>query len=128
MTETPPDRESSLTEQTIDATTNSPVADELFDALSHQRRRYAISCLDEHERPLSLPDLADEVAVREYETTITDISAEEVKRVYASLWHSHIPKLESIGIVAYDQESDMVTLSEEFARIEPILDFAETKL
>ncbi len=61
---------------------------------------------------MALADLADEVAVRENDSRITDIPADEVKRTYLSLYHSHIPKLADARVVQYDQERDTVSLSE----------------
>lgn len=86
--------------------------DRVFEALSRQRRRFALHCLQKYEDPMALADMADEIAVWENDTDIVDISAEEVKRVYISLYHTHIPKLADAGIVEYSQEQDMVALSE----------------
>ncbi len=74
---------------------------------------------------MTLPDLADEVAVRERGTTIAAIPGEEVKRVYMSLYHSHIPKLANADVVAYDQERDMVALAENAAHLAPHLELLE---
>lgn len=86
--------------------------DDLFEILASQRRRYILHCLRKHDSSLALADVADEVAVYENESNITDISAEEIKRVYISLYHTHIPKLAEQGLVTYSQERDLVTLSE----------------
>ncbi|MFC7155815.1 hypothetical protein ACFQPA_10145 [Halomarina halobia] len=100
-------------------------ADSIFDALAHRRRRCVIYCLREYDTPMTLPDLADEVAVRERGTTIAAIPGEEVKRVYMSLYHSHIPKLANADVVAYDQERDMVALAENAAHLAPHLELLE---
>lgn len=86
--------------------------DDVLDILASQRRRYILHCLQTHALPLALADVADEVAVYEHDTDITDISAEEVKRVYISLYHTHIPKLAERGLVTYSQDRDLVTLSD----------------
>ncbi len=86
--------------------------DDVFDILASQRRRYILYCLRTHDSPLALADVADEVTVYEHDTDITDISAEEIKRVYMSLYHTHIPKLAERDLVTYSQERDLVTLSE----------------
>lgn len=80
--------------------------------LADRRRRCALRCLKQFEVPLALADLAEEVAVREHGTPITEISAEEVKRIYMSLYHDHIPALEEARVVHYDQNRDIVALSE----------------
>lgn len=63
---------------------------------------------------MALADLADEVAARENGTPITQTSAEEVKRIYISLYHTHVPKLEAADVVRYSQDQDMVALEAEF--------------
>ncbi len=68
------------------------LVDDFFEILASPRRRYILHCLRTHDSPLALADVADEVAVYENESNITDISAEEIKRVYISLYHTHIPK------------------------------------
>jgi len=61
---------------------------------------------------VTLPDLADEVAVWAADRSIDEIPAEEVKEVYMSLYHSHVPKLEEADLVTYDQEGDLVSITE----------------
>jgi len=87
--------------------------DTYFKILSNQRRRQALDCLQEYRNPMALSDLVDEVAIREYETRITEIPAEEVKEIYISLYHVHVPRMEDVGLVEYDQDTDLVALSEE---------------
>lgn len=90
----------------------------VFSVFAHHRRRYTLRELWRHEQPMALADLADELAVRENETAITEIPAEEVKRIYMSLYHTHIPKLAEADLVDYDQERDTVTLTEYAEQIE----------
>ncbi len=82
-----------------------------------RRRHCALHCLHQFDVPLALADLAEEVAVREHDTPITEISAEEVKRIYMSLYHDHIPELKDASVVHYDQERDVVALSENRAQL-----------
>lgn len=94
--------------------------DTVFHLLSHRRRRYVLSCLSAHGPTVALPDVADDVATREYETSIVDIPEEDVLEVYLSLYHTHVPKLVEAGVVSYDQERDLVTrepLADELERI-----------
>ena len=98
--------------------TDADALDTLFEIFADRRRRYVLDCLQEHETPLALADVADEVAARETGSPITETSAEEVKRIYVSLYHNHVPKLENAGFVHYCQERDLVTLSEEVPDLE----------
>lgn len=96
--------------------------DILFDALANQRRRIALRCLGEFRTPMALADLADEIVTRERDSPLSDIPAEEVKQVYMSLYHTHIPKLTDANIVEYSQEQDSVEFSAERKQVEMFLD------
>ncbi|ELY89580.1 hypothetical protein C483_13678 [Natrialba hulunbeirensis JCM 10989] len=82
--------------------------DAAFDLLSSERRRQFLSVMTTHEEALTLPDVAEEVAVRETGEPVTELSAECVADVYISLYHDHLPRLVDAGLVAYDQERDLV--------------------
>lgn len=84
----------------------------LYDALANERRRYALREILQHET-MALADLAECVAETETGTPIRDLSAEQVSQVYFSLYHTHVPKLEEDNLLAYDQENDLVTKTEE---------------
>lgn len=75
------------------------------------RREILLDCLREFDEPVTLPDLADEIAVRECETEITDIPGELVKEIYLSLYHTHVPSLAHAGLLEYDQEDDLVAVA-----------------
>lgn len=77
--------------------------DAILHLLAHSRRRDLLTCLQQHDDPLPLADVADELAVGEHGTDLELIPAEEVKRIYMTLYHTHIPKLVSHGVVQYNQ-------------------------
>lgn len=81
--------------------------DAIFGALADSRRRHALGCLLEH-RTVALADLAELVAEREAGEQLATIPAEQVSRVYFSLYHTHVPKLEAAELVLYEQEEDVV--------------------
>lgn len=104
--------------------------DDVLDLLGAERRREVLRILSNRELSLTLADLADEVAVREHRTPIDEISAEDVKRIYLALYHTHVPKLAAGGVVDYDQEQDMVSPTENFRHVAPyleVLDRADTR-
>lgn len=105
----------------------NPSFDDLFDVLSHHRRRYVIECLIRYGSPMTLPDLADECVVMEHQRAFDSIPAETVQRMYMSLYHTHIPKLVECGAIEYDQESDSVAL-EDAAQFDSYLTLTRTKL
>lgn len=93
-------------------TTQSAQLDQLFDGLADRRRRYALAVLHEHDAPLALADLADEVATGWDGRRFADGSTGDVEQVYASLYHMHIPKLVEAGLVEYDASQDTVAATE----------------
>jgi len=95
--------------------------DTVFDVLSSARRRETISILREEETPIELTTLAETVAARENETTVEELSSQDRKRVYVSLYQTHIPKLVDVGIVEHDSDSGEVWLTDRADSIEPYL-------
>lgn len=93
--------------------------DTVHTLLSHHRRRAVLELLLTHDRALTLTDLRNELVESEQGAEITEISGEAVKRVHASLHHTHVPKLAEAGIVDYDQERKIVEPTETLRRLEP---------
>lgn len=87
----------------LDAARNRP------ELVAHPYRRRMLICLERHVT-LSLADAAEELAVWAETASIADVPAEEVRDVYLALYHTHLPRLEHAGVVAYDQERDLVSL------------------
>ena len=83
----------------------------VFDILSSARRRYAISILNRRDEPMQLTELAEEIAALEADTTVEDLTKQQRKRVYVSLYQTHVPKMEEVGIVSYDGDEGTVTLA-----------------
>ncbi len=61
-----------------------------------------------YDEEITLPDAAEEVAVRESGSTVQELSADRVANVYLSLYHDHLPRLIDAGLLEYDQERDLV--------------------
>lgn len=93
--------------------------DNIFDLLSHRRRRAVLDLLLTHDRPLSLTDLRNEVVEREQDTEITKIPEQRVRGVHVDLYHVHIPKLVEAGVVTYDQDRKLVEPTEKLSELEP---------
>jgi hypothetical protein len=106
----------------------NPSFEDLFDVLSHHRRRYVVECLIRYGSPMTLPDLADECVMMEHQRAVDSVPAETVKRMYMSLYHTHIPKLVDSDAVEYDQESDSVALCPNAGQLEAYLTLTRTRL
>lgn len=93
---------------------SEPLSQDLvFDLLSSPRRRFVLHYLRTEADSIALTALADEVAAWEYETPVEELTDQERKRAYVSLYQTHIPKLADAGIVEYDAESGEVALASE---------------
>lgn len=95
--------------------------DLVFDVLSSPRRRYVLYYLREHDGSVELSELSSQVAAWENETPVEELTDQERKRVYVSLYQTHIPKLNDVGLVEYDQQSGVVTLTERVDQIDDYL-------
>jgi len=83
-----------------------------FHVLSNRRRRYALHYLQQHDGPVELRDLAEQVAAWENDTTVDGVESSERKSVYISLHQSHLPKMDEVGVVVYDKDRNTVSLTD----------------
>lgn len=88
--------------------TDSLSQDRVFDILSNPRRRFVLHYLSRHQDPVPLRELADEVA--RWETGEQTLNPQQRKRVYVSLYQTHIPRLADAGMIEYDSDSGLVQL------------------
>ncbi|MFC7230531.1 hypothetical protein ACFQMM_02525 [Saliphagus sp. GCM10025308] len=86
--------------------------------LSSDRRRWAIEHLADQpsDSTVTVSDLAEEVAARENDCTISELSSKQRERVYIALYQQHMTTLEN-SIVAYDQDRKTITPTETPERI-----------
>lgn len=95
--------------------------DVVFDILSSSRRRYVLFYLRQADDPVELNSLAEQVASWENDLPVEELSDQQRKRVYVSLYQTHIPKLDSIGLVEYDQQSGLVEPTDRALEIDSYL-------
>jgi hypothetical protein len=87
--------------------------DLVFDLLSSPRRRYVLYYLKEHEEgAVDLTELSEQVAAWENDIDVEELTSQQRKRVYVSLYQTHVPKMADAGVISYDQESGMVALTD----------------
>ena len=97
----------------------------MFDLLSSSRRRFVLQYLSQQEGAVPFSELANELAAWENDTDVEDITERQRKRVYVSLYQTHIPKLEEAGVVDYDADSGDVRLTSQVNRLSAHLDVDE---
>lgn len=104
-------------------TTESELSQDIvFDILSSPRRRYVLYHLRTADQTVQLTDLAEEVAAWENDTEPSEITEQERKRVYVSLYQTHIPRLAEVGLIEYDKDSGRIALAEQAKDIDKYLD------
>jgi len=79
--------------------------DDALEALNNHRRRFAIRWTDETEIPVDADALARHLASIE---NTGQLDAQDRKRVYIALTQHHLPILDDLGAVAYDDRSKTV--------------------
>lgn len=94
---------------------------EVYDLLSNARRRFVISYLRDRDEPVELNELSREVAAWENETDVENLTDQQIKRVYVSLYQTHVPKLSESGLLEFDQDSGKVTLTSNVAVLDTYL-------
>ena len=105
--------ETSANEPTREETTGRDddpalTVDEIFHLLQDERRRNVLRCLRGEDGPVQVADLAERVGALEHDTTARALPSEVRERVYVSLYHSHLPKLDDAGVVEHDESGGTV--------------------
>lgn len=109
----------SVAAETDDQKALSP--DEVFEILSNHRRRMVLYYLRHHGDSATVNELADEIAAMENEVSVEEITSQQRKRVYVSLYQTHLPKMDDSNVLEYDKDDGTVNLGPESATIDRYL-------
>lgn len=99
-----------------------PSLDLIFEVLKNSRRREAIQYLREQDERVSLGELAEHIAAIENDTTTKQLTSSQRKRVYVGLYQCHLPKMDDVGVVEFNQDRGHVALTEQVKFYEPYID------
>lgn len=99
--------------------------DTVFDLLSSPRRRFILYYLRSHGGEASLDELTTQIAAWENGLDPDELTSQDEKRVYVSLYQTHIPKFEETGIVEYDSDEGIVRLTEQAREFDRYLSRSE---
>jgi len=85
-----------------------------MDILSSGRRRWAIEVLADHPPDSTVPvsDLAEEVAARENDCSVEELTSAQRERVYIALVQTHLISLDGYGYIQYREDRKTVTPTE----------------
>ncbi|WP_336036698.1 DUF7344 domain-containing protein [Halobacterium yunchengense] len=95
---------------------------EIHDVLSNDRRWRALELLAD-ETPRDLRSLADDIAAAE--SGESPAPREVRQSVYVTLHQNHLPKLDSLGVVEYDDTSKQVDLGSRARELDVYLEVVE---
>ncbi len=82
--------------------------DDAYHILQNERRRRALAFLAERDWLVNVGVVAEHIAAIENDVDVDELTAQQRKRVYISLYQAHLPKLDEHGIVDYDQSRGTV--------------------
>jgi hypothetical protein len=120
MSRTQPTSTRSSTHTTT-ATDYDLTRDEIYETLSNRRRRYVLHYLRQRDNThVGLGDIATQIAT--WENSAGELAPDDRKHVYTALQQFHLPKMEEMGIVAYDRSDATVELTEVGSDLDVYLD------
>jgi len=92
----------------------SPLAEltdkQRHDLLASTRRRLVIDILRDGSAPINLTELAAETVRREQDR-MGAVEQEQIDRIAVELHHSHLPKMDDMGVLVYDSDASRVERS-----------------
>jgi len=94
--------------------------DEAYELLSNARRRFVISYLRSQDGRVPLNELSQSLAAWENDIPV-DETGDQIKRIYVSLYQTHLPKLEEAGLIEYDRENSTLEIRREADRLDEYL-------
>ncbi|WP_247728455.1 DUF7344 domain-containing protein [Halovivax limisalsi] len=94
---------------------------ELFDVFSNARRRLAVRFLTERDGTCDLTPLVEYVAAQENDVDRNEVTRAQRRRVYISLYQTHLPMLADHGIVEWVPDAHRIELLLDDGVFEPYL-------
>lgn len=108
--------------QSAQTETDQAVSDDaVFEVLSNRRRRRVIEYLYDHDGAATVGELAEHIATAENGTTIQELSSDDRKCVYVSLYQNHLPVMDDANVVDYDENRKRVQLLDGASKVKPYL-------
>jgi len=82
--------------------------DDCFDLLSNHRRRYTLHYIQGNGEHATIGELSEQIAAWENEVDVERVSADQRKRVYTSLQQVHLPRMDEMDVIEYDDREGVV--------------------
>lgn len=87
-------------------------SEELSAVLRSERRREALTIVQDAEYPIALVDLAQNLCLDGGARPSTDAEFEAIERCYVGLYHLDVPKMADAGLVEFDSDRRSVAPAE----------------
>lgn len=84
--------------------------EEVFTLLSNSRRLAVLRYLADEAASVSMKELTNYIASRENDIRVEHLESQQYKRVYVSLYQTHIPHLDEAGVLVHDEADDVIEL------------------
>lgn len=97
------------------------VKDDVFFVLSNYRRRFILEYCRGRDEPIGLRELSEALAAYENGIDKGLTTAPQRKRAYVSLRQTHLPKLDELGILEFDQRRGEILPGSDLSELEPYL-------
>jgi hypothetical protein len=94
-----------------DSEAESLTPDGVFELLSNHRRRMVLYYLRTNGGSVGMQELATQIASMENEVPVEELTGQQRKRVYVSLYQTHLPKMAEMGTIEYDKDDGVVRIA-----------------
>lgn len=95
--------------------------DDVFELLSNQRRRMVLYYLRQSSGSVEVKELAGQIATMENEIPKSELTSQQRKRVYVSLYQTHLPRMADMNTIEYDKDSGIVSLTDQTDEVDRYL-------
>lgn len=96
--------------------------DDIFKILSNRRRRHVLYYLRHIDGTVTIRDLSEQLAAWENGTTTAEVVPSERKRLYTALHQTHLPRMDTLGVVTYDRNRGTVGMTDSVREFDAYLD------
>lgn len=86
---------------------------QVFAILRNDRRRFTITILAARSSQMPFAELVDQVTAHERTSTEADAIEDRRMAVYVALYQTHLPRLETLGLVEHDPEAGTVAITDD---------------
>ena len=98
-----------------------PTFDSMLDLCRNQHRRIVLGILLAEQQSVTLTDLIEGVFRYNHQTPVTEASEDVLSETRNSLYHHHLPKLASEGLIIYEPDRERVEATEQLEEVQPTL-------